>query len=301
MYDLIIIGNGMAGMTAALYAKRANLNFKIIGEDAYSGGQIDNAILIENFPCVEPVSGYELGERLRNQLENLGVEIEEVNVDSIYKESDNFFTVYYTDETFDRAKTIIYALGAEHRELSEICNVEGDVNIHHCAICDGALYKGKDVAIIGGGNTAFTEALYLSNIAATVTIITDKIIADEITVEKVRNSGNIRVYNGAKVDIIYKDNDINIVDFYMDNSKSHSESFDGIFSAIGMKPRSDLAPVNVKKDIYGYIVANEYGETNVAGFCAAGDIKHKMMRQALTAAADGANCVAAVQEHLRNN
>ena len=150
MYDTIILGNGIAGMSAAIYAKRANLNFKIIGEDEFSVGQIENAVLVENYPGIKGITGYNLGNSIREQIEEMGIIIEEKKVESIEKIEANvdqlsdFFIIKYTDGTEHYSKTIIYALGSKHRELSEICNVKDNVTYHHCAICDGPLYKGKD-------------------------------------------------------------------------------------------------------------------------------------------------------------
>ena len=158
MTDLIILGNGMAGMTAALYAKRANLDFKIIGKNEFDFGQIGEAILVENYPCTENLSGFELAMKLHDQLESNGVIIEEHEVSNIFKDNGNDgFVIEYTDGTVDTTKTIIYALGASHRKLN--CEeIRGDVKFHYCALCDGPLYKESSVAVIGGGDSAFTQA-----------------------------------------------------------------------------------------------------------------------------------------------
>ena len=160
MKDLIILGNGMAGMTAALYAKRANLDFDIIGKDSYDFGQIGNAILVENYPCSESKSGFDLAMSLHDQLEANGVEIKEHEVEDIFK-FDNYYRIYCADGESFETKTIIYALGANHRELKTI---DQNVPVHYCALCDGTLYKDKRVAVIGGGDVAFTQAEYLSKI-----------------------------------------------------------------------------------------------------------------------------------------
>lgn len=303
MYDTIILGNGIAGMSAAIYAKRANLNFKIIGEDEFSVGQIENAVLVENYPGIKGITGYNLGNSIREQIEEMEIVIEEKKVESIEKIEGNldYFIIKYTDNTQDSTKTVIYALGAKHRELSEICEIEGNVSYHHCAICDGALYKNKNVAIIGGGNTSFTEALYLSHIASTVTIITDKVIADSITAQKIYNTKNIRLFNHAKINKIFCENNHNYINYTILDGGSISSEFDGIFAAIGTKPQSQYCPSEVEKSYSGYILGNEYGETNIDGFYVAGDIRYKMLRQAITAAADGANCANSVVEYLKHN
>lgn len=317
MYDTIIVGNGIAGMTAAIYAKRANLNFKIVGEDEYSVGQIENAVLVENYPGIKGITGYDLGNSIKEQMEEIGIVTEEkkvVNITKIENLSSEHFVIEYEDGTEDEAITVAYALGAKHRPLSDICPTREDVLYHYCAICDGALYKGKKVAIIGGGNSAFTEAIYLSNIASSVTIITDRIVADNILQQKVADTDNIFIYNGSKLTEITKEvfitpslngdkeeitNDENIVIYFDSEGKNQKKRFDGLFSAIGMIPQSQCCPSRVEQTYGGFIIANEMGETNVDGFYAIGDIRHKMLRQAITAAADGANCISAIEEYLR--
>ena len=306
MYDTIILGNGIAGMSAAIYAKRANLNFKIIGEDEFSVGQIENAVLVENYPGIKGITGYNLGNSIREQIEEMGMVIEEKKVESIEKIEANieqiseFFIIKYTDGTEDYSKTVIYALGSKHRELSEICDVKDNVTYHHCAICDGPLYKGKNVAIIGGGNTAFTEALYLSKIASTVRIITDKIIADSTLINKVCDTKNISVIDNAKITFLYKENGSICIDYKYKDAMCKN-IVDGLFAAIGSKPQSQYCPDGVQKSYSGYVIANECGETDIEGFYVAGDIRRKTLRQAITAAADGANCANSVVEYLKHN
>lgn len=306
MYDTVILGNGIAGMSAAIYVKRANLDFKIIGEDEFSVGQIENAVLVENYPGIKGITGYNLGNSIKEQIEEMGIVIEEKKVESIEKIEANieqiseFFVIKYTDGTEDYSKTVIYALGSKHRELSEICDVKDSVTYHHCAICDGPLYKGKDIAIIGGGNTAFTEALYLSKIASTVNIITDKVIADSTLIEKVCDTKNISIIEKAKVMSLYKESNSICIDYEYKDVVCKT-TVDGLFSAIGSRPQSHYCPSEIEKTYSGYILGNEYGETNIDGFYVAGDIRYKMLRQAITAAADGANCVNSVVEYLKHN
>ena len=236
----------------------------------------------------------------------MGIIIEEKKVESIEKIEANvdqlsdFFIIKYADGTEHYSKTVIYALGSKHRELSEICDVKDNVTYHHCAICDGPLYKGKDVAIIGGGNTAFTEALYLSKLASTVRIIPDKVIADSTLIEKVYNTKSISVIDKAKILSLYKESKYICIDYEYKNVVCKT-IVDGLFSAIGSKPQSYYCPSGVEKSCSGYILGNACGETNLSGFYVAGDIRRKMLRQAITAAADGANCANSVVEYLKHN
>lgn len=311
MKDLIILGNGMAGMTAALYAKRANLDFKLVGRDEYDFGQISNAILVENFPCVEPMSGFDLAMKLHNQLEANGIKVEEHEVGVVSELEEGGFAVEYTDGTEEYAKAIIYALGAKHRELN--CEIEEGIPIHYCALCDGALYKDKTVAVIGGGDVAFTQAEYLSNICKNVMIIMcdENITASPSITERVKNISNIDIYFNTPIDKICRDRDgkINICSTYVEKQpfgedmvKKRTFVFEdlGIFVAIGMVPNTahiNLSDV-VNKD--GYITALDTGISMLnPGFFAAGDVRTKMTRQALTAASDGANAVQSAIKYLR--
>lgn len=193
MKDLIILGNGMAGMTAALYAKRAKLDFKIVGKDEFDFGQITNAIFVENFPCVEPMSGFDLAMKLHDQIVETGVEIEEHEVTKVERLEDFHWKVIYKDGASDEAKAIIYALGAKHRELP--CKIDQGVHIHYCALCDGSLYQDKRVVVVGGGDAAFTQAEYLSKICSEVRILMcDKnITANAALVERVNKIHNVRI------------------------------------------------------------------------------------------------------------
>lgn len=316
MKDLIILGNGMAGMTAALYAKRANLDFKIVGRDEYDFGQIGNAVLVENFSCMEPMSGFDLAMKLHDQLEANKIKVEEheiISVSKAYGLCPTPYLIEYSDNTIDEARTIIYALGAKHRELP--CKIEDDIPIHYCALCDGALYKDKTVAVIGGGDAAFTQAEYLSKICKNVRIIMcdRNITAAPATFERVSKIKNIKITYDFIVNEIatnrysITDNEeqhkITIFRKAPNDGKARllSISVDGVFVAIGMKPNIEPLDIFLKCwDINGYIIADRDGRTANEGLFAAGDICQKQTRQAITAAADGANAVQSVINYLKN-
>lgn len=307
MKDLIILGNGMAGMTAALYAKRANLDFKIVGRDEYDFGQISNAILVENFPCMEPMSGFDLAMKLHDQLEANGIKIEEHEIIIVSKQlgknitkghTSIFYRIEYADGTSDEAKAVIYALGAKHRELN--CKIEEGIPIHYCALCDGPLYKDKTVAVIGGGDVAFTQAEYLSNFCKKVIIVMcdENITAAPSTVERVQKIDNIEIiYNFPVVKIYMIRQNL----FVLEDKEEKTILTNGIFVAIGMIPNT--APIDiydaVNKD--GYVTALDTGISMLnPGFFAAGDVRTKMTRQALTAASDGANAVQSAMKYLKD-
>ena len=301
MKDLIILGNGIAGMTAALYAKRANLDFKIVGRDEYDFGQIANAIMVENYPGVDPMPGFDLAMKIHDQLEDNGIKVEEheiVNVwPGITPENRVDWRIAYKDGE-DRAKAIIYALGAKHRKLD--CMIMEGIPIHYCALCDGALYKDKTIAIIGGGDVAFTQAEYLSKICKKVNIVMcdENITACPSTAERVKNIENIDIIYNFPISYIIK-NPYSEEKYILGNPKIKGLILvDGIFVAIGMKP--NIEPIAEKQIICpnGYIYTNDECCGNRLGFCAAGDIRGKTTRQAITAAADGATAVNSVCRYL---
>jgi thioredoxin reductase (NADPH) len=306
MKDLIILGNGMAGMTAALYAKRANLDFKIVGKDEFDFGQIGNAILVENYPCAAPQTGFDLAMKLHDQLSEIGVDIEEHEVKNIFKDcGNNCFVIEYDDGTIANAKTVIYALGAAPRKLN--CKIEEGIPIHYCALCDGALYKDKTVAVIGGGDSAFTQAEYLSKICKQVIIIMcdENITANSLLVNRIKSIKNISIiYNTPIERIVKNDKGYFLSPFTNENGKLYSLygiSVDGIFVAIGMEPNTK--PLRSLIPLYdgGYINCWEDSLQSMhsPGLFAAGDVRVKKVRQSITAAADGAIAVQSVIDYLK--
>lgn len=304
MKDLIILGNGMAGMTAALYAKRANLDFKIVGRDEYDFGQINNAILVENFPCVDPMSGADLAMKLHDQLETNEIKIEEHEITKVLKSTlstnPKCYRVEYSDGRYDEAKSIIYALGARHRELD--CEIDKGVPIHYCALCDGAFYKDKRVAIIGGGDIAFTEAEYLSKICREVHIIMcdHNVTASPTVFDRVSKIKNVQIHYNLPVTKINRDS--SGVCWISCKGLRGWIFVDGIFVAIGMIPNTEQIDNSLGVlDMNYYVSAMSSIDdcsTTSKGFFAAGDVRTKKMRQAITAASDGANAVQSVINYI---
>lgn len=298
MKDLIILGNGMAGMTAALYAKRANLDFKIVGKDEYDFGQIGNAILVENYPCAASQAGFDLAMNLHDQLESNGVKIEEYEVKNIIKMPDGNFRIEYCNGYIEWARSIIYATGARHRQLD--CEIYEDVKLHYCALCDGALYKDKYVAVIGGGDVAFTQAEYLSKICTEVWIVMcdRNVTAAPSTFERVSKIDNIKIIYDYPIECIrkYEDGKYRLKRVY---ARDFGLPTEGIFVAIGMIP--NIEPIKslegIKITSMG-VIADESGNTGVDGFFVAGDVRFKPVHQALTAASDGAYVINSVIAYL---
>ena len=299
MKDLIILGNGMAGMTAALYAKRANLDFKIVGKDEFDFGQIGNAILVENYPCAASQSGFDLAMKLHDQLVENEIEIEENEVKMVTNLPDGTFLIEYVGGYNEWAKSVIYALGARHRELR--CEIEDEIPIHYCALCDGTLYKDENVAVIGGGDVAFTQAEYLSKICERVFIVMcdDNITASPSTAERVKNIDNVFITYNFPVHKIKKHNRVSHYEL-INNDSEFSFFVDGIFVAIGMIPNTQsIITKPLVTDTLGYITTDENCKTSCNGFFAAGDVRAKAVRQSITAAADGAIAVNSVINYLK--
>ena len=284
MKDVIIIGAGAAGLTAATYSLRYGLDTLVI-ESMAPGGQLMYIDKIENYPSLSPTSGFALADMLQRQAESFGAEIIYDLVTSIVKEN-SYFTVVCNQSTY-QAKTVIIATGATHKKLS----IEGEDKyeghgVSYCATCDGPFYKGKDVCVVGGGDSALTEALYLAKIAKSVQLIhrRDTFRAQEILVERVKNSDiklhlkkNVTKILGSdgKVSSIILDDGIEI-------------KTDAVFIFAGIKANSEPFKALLKTDDQGFIVTDDKLNTSVEGIFAAGDVRTTPLRQVVTATSDGA-------------
>ncbi len=282
MYDIIVIGAGVAGMTSALYSLRANKKVLVLEQETI-GGQIASSPLIENYPGFMSISGIEFSNNLYDQIINLGVDFE---LEKVIKVEDKInkkivTTEYNTYET----KSIIIATGSKHRALG-IENEEKFIGngISYCVLCDGAFYKGKDVAIVGGGNTAVVSAIYLSEMVNKIYIIQmlDKLTAEEKLIEKINKIKNIEYIFNSKVDKLNGDSSLESI-----NIKDKTLKIDGLFVSIGLLPQNEVFRDLVKLDKYGYIEADESCKTNVDGIFVAGDCRSKIVRQLTTASSDG--------------
>ena len=281
MYDSIIIGAGPAGLTAAIYLKRANLNVLVLEGKSY-GGQIINAANIENYPAIENISGFNFATNLYNQVKNLGTSVYFENVVKIDKD----LNVYTKDNVY-KGKSLVIATGASNKKLG-LVNEDKLIGkgLSYCATCDGNFYKDKVVAVVGGGNTALEDALYLSNIAKKVYLIhrREAFRADQY-IEELKEKDNVEFILNANVTSLNGDIlesiDINVA------GNIKNIKIDGLFVAIGQKPNSDIFSNVLEIDSNGYIISNN-GKTNVSGIYAAGDVRVKDLRQLVTACSDGA-------------
>lgn len=293
LYDIIIIGAGPAGLTSAIYAKRANKNVLVLEAKNY-GGQIINTLDIENYPANEHISGFDFATNLYNQAKNLGAEIKYekvVDINNLGKEKE----VITTKNTY-KTKTIIIATGSENRKLGLPNEDEfASKGISYCATCDGAFYKEKTVAVVGGGNTALEDALYLADLASKVYLIhrRDEFRGEESTINLLKEKDNIEfLYNSNVTKLNTKDR-LESIEVTSNDGETRTIDVDALFIAIGRIPENQNFAKLINLDEAGYIISNEYCHTNVEGIFVAGDNRVKELRQLVTATSDGA--IAAVE------
>lgn len=299
MYDVIIIGSGPAGLSAAIYAQRAKLKSAVIEKEFMGTGQIAESSRVDNYPALYGESGYDLGEKFRSHAETVGAEFIEAEVTDIVPDS-GYYNLKLADGNSIETKTIIYAAGTYRRRL----NIKGEQEfsergISYCAVCDGAFFEKKSVAVIGGGDTALSDALYLSEIAEKVYIIhrRENFRGSENLQENVINTPNIELILNAVPTEFFGENLLSGIR-YIQNGEEKILSVNGSFTAIGSEPNTDLLKGIAELDNNGYIIAGEDGITSAKGIFAAGDVRTKQLRQVITAASDGANCVESVRRYL---
>lgn len=290
MYDTIIIGAGPAGMTAALYAARSNLKVALL-ERGIPGGQMNNTADIENYPGYANISGPELAEKMFEPLENLGVEHLFGLVEKIEDRGD-FKEIITEDERFE-AKTVIIASGANHRHLGvpgeEDYNSRG---VSYCAVCDGAFFRDEDLLVVGGGDSAVEEAIFLTRFAKSVTIVhrRDELRAQKVLQDRAFANEKIRFVWDSVVESIHGD-ERKVTRVTFKNVKTGEVSqaeFGGIFIYVGLDPVSEFAADLGITDEAGWILTDHQMKTSVAGIYAVGDVRQKDLRQITTAVGDGA-------------
>ncbi len=290
MYDTIIIGAGPAGMTAALYAARSNLKVALL-ERGIPGGQMNNTADIENYPGYANISGPELAEKMFEPLENLGVEHLFGLVEKIEDRGD-FKEIVTEDERFE-AKTVIIASGANHRHLGvpgeEDYNSRG---VSYCAVCDGAFFRDEDLLVVGGGDSAVEEAIFLTRFAKSVTIVhrRDELRAQKVLQDRAFANEKIRFVWDSVVERIHGD-ERKVTGVTFKNVKTGETSqadFGGIFIYVGLDPVSEFAAELGITDEAGWILTDHQMKTSVAGIYAVGDVRQKDLRQITTAVGDGA-------------
>lgn len=286
-FDIIIVGGGPAGLTAAIYARRAGKSVLVL-EKGTIGGQIASSPQVDNFPGIPGVSGAELGDRLYSQADELGARIE---LEEVLEIKDGSPKTVVTDYGSYTGTALILATGTKHRSLG----LEGEdalSGIAYCAVCDGAFYAGKDVAVVGGGNTALQDALFLSDLCRQVTVIhrRDQFRGDPILVEALGKRANVTFALDSVVDALEGENGA-LTALHLRNVKTGETSalpVSGLFEAVGQQPEATLSRALSLADETGFIPAGENCVTPLPGIFVAGDCRSKEVRQLTTACGDGA-------------
>ena len=297
IYDLMIIGGGPAGLSARLYAARARLSAAVLTD---GGGQVTSTSEIENYLGIEDIDGFELDRLLSEHAVKMGAKIIRGRAEAL-SDGGEIKTIKTRDGELS-ARAVILAMGATHRELG----LESErrlfgSGVSYCATCDGAFFRGKTVAVVGGGDTALADALYLSNIASHVYLIhrRDAFRASPFLVERAESKGNIRFIMSTVVEEIYGEDRVKGLKLKnVSNGNIGMIDADGVFVAVGIKPNSAIAEGIVGLDGSGFIKAGEDCRTDRAGFFAAGDIRTKPLRQIICAVSDGAVAVESALEYL---
>lgn len=294
MYDVAIIGGGPAGMTAGLYAKRAGLSAIIFEGDAF-GGQIVNSHMVDNYPGLPHISGFDLADRFFKQMAEFDIEVVRRRVISL--ELTGKEKIIKTKKDEYRAKNVILATGAAPRKLGipEEEKYTG-MGVSYCATCDGAFYKDKVTAVVGGGNTALDDAIYLANFAKKVYLIhrREKFRGNPSTLEKIKKNEKIEIIAPNEVTALCGEDFLTGIIL----KDERSLKTDGLFIAIGNEPRNELFKDTVALTEDGYILVDERMKTNLDGVYAAGDVVNKKLRQVITAQNDGAIALSGIMEEL---
>ncbi|WP_346687758.1 FAD-dependent oxidoreductase [Megamonas hypermegale] len=302
MLDTVIIGSGPAGLGAAIYASRAALDYVVLEKAGYSGGQIVTTNDLDNYPGMPNIDGASFSMALQEHAEKLGAVIKEATVTAIERNDDKSFTLKIDGQDDIVTKTVILATGANPRTL----NIPGETQflgrgVYYCATCDGMFFRDKVTAVIGGGNTALEDVLFLAKICKKVYLIhrRDELRGDKHSQEKIFALPNVEFVPSAVPKSIKGDKKVTTLEIELQKTGETKEiAVDGIFVAVGMIPNNKLVPDFVATDKAGYVIADETGVTNTAGFFVAGDLRTKALRQVITAASDGANAIKSVTDYL---
>lgn len=301
MYDIIIIGSGPAGLSAAIYAQRACLDTIMIEKNGISGGQVLNTWEVDNYPGFPGVTGFELSRQFREHANKLGARVVQDEVVQV-ELSGNVKKVVCEEETYE-ARCVILASGAHHRTLE----VPGEeelrgAGVSYCATCDGAFFRGRTVAVVGGGDAALEDAIFLARMCEKVYIVhrRDKLRGAKRLQERLQALENIEFVWNSEAAAIEGNGQVEALRLRQTQTGEERRlDVDGVFIAVGIAPESELYAGQLELDEQGYIRADESGQTSVPGVFAAGDVRTKALRQILTAASDGANCVASAERYLQ--
>ena len=293
IYDVIIIGTGPAGLAAAIYAKRAKLNMLLLDKSRFAGGQVLNTYEVDNYPGFPGINGMELGKKFKEHAENMGAEVTAEEVLSIKPQPDK--VLVETKKSTYEAKTVLVATGADHK-LLEVPGEEEftGMGVSYCATCDGAFFKNKRVAVVGGGDVAVEDAIFLARLCEKVYLIhrRDELRAAASLREKLLSMDNVEIlWDTVVKEVQGKDKVEQLILESVKDGSRRELLVDGLFVAVGIAPNSGLLKGVVEMDEGGYVKAGEDGQTSEPRIFVAGDIRTKPLRQIVTAVSDGANAV----------
>ena len=300
LYDVIIIGSGPAGLSAAIYGMRARLQTLVVEKQPMSGGQILNTAEVDNYPGLPGIGGFEIGQKFREHADKMGAEF--VTAEVLKIETEQEFKRVITDKEIYETRTVIFATGANHRKL----NVPGEeelsgMGVSYCATCDGAFFRNRIVAVVGGGDVALEDALFLARTCERVYLIhrRNAFRGAKVLQETVKKQKNIEIIWDTVVESINGTDQVESLSIYNKKTeKRDTLKIAGIFIAVGVVPNTQLAEGIVKLDESGYIIAGEDTVTSVPGIFAAGDVRTKNLRQVITAASDGANAITSAENYI---
>lgn len=298
--DLIIIGSGPAGLSAAIYAQRAKLNTIIFEKAGMSGGQAATTYEVDNYPGLPGIGGFELGQKMRTHADQLGAEF--INEEVLAIETDGKIKTVKTENATYNSKTLLIATGASYAKLK----VPGEerflgMGVSYCATCDGAFYKNKTVAVVGGGNVAIEDAIFLARTCEKVYLVhrRDELRGAKGLQEALFKIKNVEILWDSEVQSIQGESQVEKM--VVLNKKTKVETvvaIGGIFIAVGIQPITGLLKGKVNMDEGNYIMADERGITSEPGVFVAGDLRRKELRQIITAASDGANAITSIEKYL---
>lgn len=302
LYDLIIIGGGPAGLAAAVYAGRARLDTLVIERAPIAGGQILNTSEVDNYPGLPGINGFELGVKFREHAERFDIQFADGDVTGVSFEGRE--KLVNTDKASYKAKAVLIATGAAHRHLG----VPGEeellgMGVSYCATCDGMFFRGRTTAVVGGGDVAVGDALFLARMCEKVYLIhrRKEFRAAKVLVDSLSRCQNVELIMETTVEAIEGEEQVEAVAVKNVNTgKTDKIAVDGVFVAVGMIPNTESFKESVSVDETGYIVAGEEGATDVPGVFVAGDVRTKQLRQVVTAVSDGANAIYSIERYLNN-
>lgn len=337
MYDLIIIGSGPAGLSAAVYAKRAGLNTLVLEKSSMSGGQVLTTYEVDNYLGLPGINGFDMGMKFREHADKMGVEFAEAEVLGVETGAEDYRAESYKteafrqethaaeitakDEPFDGqkettekihhvmtdkggydARAILLATGANHSKLGVPGEEElAGMGVSYCATCDGAFFRNRTVAVVGGGDVAVEDAIFLARTSKKVYLIhrRDELRAAKILQEKLNSLPNVEILWNTVVDEIQGKEQVESLQIRnVKSEETKALAADGVFIAVGIHPNTETFEDVVECDAKGYIIAGEDGITTTPGIFAAGDVRTKSLRQIITAVSDGANAVASIQNYF---